>query len=694
MHPLFGQFRRRFDALSQQITQHFVPQFMRFKAREHLFMVVVAILIGLVAGYGAVGIQMAIKLFQKLFWGEWHLSLDHLSQLHWLHKLLIPALGGFLVGLIVQYVAVEAKGSGVPEVMEAVALRNGFIRPRVVVAKLLAASIYIGAGGSVGREGPVIQIGSSIGSTIGRFLRVRAQHVKTFVACGAAAGIAAAFNAPIAGALYSVEVILGDYGVSKFSPIVISSVVATVVSRAILGDYPAFQVPPFEFVSYVELLPYAGLGILAGLIAVLFVQVMDQVSLFFDKYTLPAYWKAAIGGLSIGALGLLFPYIYGVGYEVIDRALRGEMLWGWLLALIFLKMIATSISLGSGGSGGVFAPSLFLGAMAGGFYGHVLHELFPGTTAHSGAYAIIGMGAVVAATTHAPISAILMLFELTNEYEILMPTMLCSIIATLVKTRLKKESIYTIKLVRRGVDLFKGRDLNVLRALTIRDVMQKGIRTVPQNLPLNSLLKEVLDRPDQLLAVVDEAGDYRGVVTFRQARQALQEQELLAHLVVAEDVVDPGVVAISADERLDNVMKIFGQQNLDVLPVVASHEAKTVVGQVSRRDVIAAYNQEIAKHDVTSEIAQSSRLLDQAKSLNFIEGYTLAEIACPRPFAGKSLRQLNLKSRFNIQVILVRRRDSGNRETSFVPHASEVLQRGDIIVIVGPSRRVQRIRNW
>ncbi|RMD97164.1 MAG: chloride channel protein, partial [Calditrichaeota bacterium] len=268
--------RKIFRKARNSLIKFSQTYFLRFKATEHTFMVVVAILIGLFGGFGAVGIQFAIKLFQKVFWKSWTIPIEYLQHLPWTHKLLAPAIGGLIVGLIVQYVAQEAKGHGVPEVMEAIAIRNGIIRPRVVIAKLLASSICIGSGGSVGREGPVIQIGSSIGSAIGQFLQVNAQRMKTFVACGAAAGIAAAFNAPVAGALFSVEIILGDFAVPQFSPIVISSVVATVVSRSFLGDFPAFQVPKYNLVSPFELIPYAGLGIFAGFVALMFIKTLDR----------------------------------------------------------------------------------------------------------------------------------------------------------------------------------------------------------------------------------------------------------------------------------------------------------------------------------------------------------------------------------------------------------------------------------
>ncbi|MCK5453125.1 MAG: chloride channel protein, partial [Calditrichia bacterium] len=334
-------------------------------------------------------------------------------------------------------------------------------------AKLLASAICIGSGGSTGREGPVIQIGASVGSTIGQFLRVNPERMKIFVGCGAAAGIAAVFNAPVAGALFSLEIILGDFGVAQFGPIVIASVVATVVSRWFLGNNPAFEVPEYNLVSPVELIPYAILGIIAGLVALMFIKTLYSIEDYFEKLKLHDIIKTMLGGLMIGIMGIFVPHIYGVGYNSMDLALLGELPWMLMLGLIFFKILATSLSLGSGGSGGIFAPSLFLGTMTGGFFGALVHKVIPDHSATSGAYSLVGMGAVVAGATHAPITAILIIFEMTGDYAIILPLMISAIIATVLTTKLKKESIYTLKLIRRGVDLFRGREVNILKALTV-----------------------------------------------------------------------------------------------------------------------------------------------------------------------------------------------------------------------------------
>jgi CIC family chloride channel protein len=358
---------------------------LRLRSSPHVFMILIAALIGVGGGLGAVGFRYLIRVFQLLAFGSWEYSLAVVGSVPWQVLLFIPAAGLVVIFPLVNWFAKETKGHGVPEVMEAVALRGGAIRPRIVLVKALASAICIGTGGSIGREGPIVQIGSAFASALGQLLHISPARLRTLVGCGAAAGIAGTFNAPIAGALFSVEVILGDFGLAHFSPIVISSVVSTVVARHFLGSTPAFIVPTYQLVSAYELALYALLGLLAGLVGVGFSTLLYKTEDVFKQ--------------------LSFPQVLGVGYETIDLALAGKMAGALLLTLVLLKLAATCVTLAAGGSGGIFAPSLFLGAMTGGFVGTVVHQVFPFVTAGPGAYATVGMGAVVAAATHAPLTA-------------------------------------------------------------------------------------------------------------------------------------------------------------------------------------------------------------------------------------------------------------------------------------------------
>jgi CIC family chloride channel protein len=658
------------------------------KYTEHSYMVLVAIAIGLLGGLGAVGFRECIRLFQAVAWQTDSVTLDYLRDLPIWWKVLTPAVGGLIVGVIIVRFAAEAKGHGVPEVMEAVALRGGRIRPRVVVAKLIASGVCIASGGSVGREGPIVQIGSAIGSSVGQWLRVGERRMRTLVGCGAAAGIAATFNAPVAGALFAVEIILGDFGVTQFSPIVISSVTATVVSRHFLGDFPAFEVPAYSLVSANELFAYGALGIIAGLVALIFVRTLYGAEDLFDKLSVPAFLKPAIGGVLIGVIAIRFPEIFGVGYEAINEALTGNLGWKLLLILVMVKIVAVSLTIGSGGSGGIFAPSLFIGAMAGGAVGTVVHSLWPEMSGSPGAYALVGMGAVVAAGTHAPITAIVMIFELTGDYKIILPLMISSIIATLLATRLQKASIYTLKLLRRGVDIRGGFSASVLSHMTARDAMRTEYAEVGRADQLMPVISRFVERPGDTVLVTDADQQLLGVITIDDIRPLMTDPESVRGLVIAEDMMrTDGFPVFAPDDSLDEVMRRFGRYRF-MAPVV---DDGRLVGALWPQDVIETYNSEILKRDMASTMAVTVGNGPRARALPGVRGMSMAEVPVPASFFGRSLGSLDIRNRFGVSLLLIKRRgDDGEQIIDELPDADSVFQEGDVMLVLGNENRISR----
>jgi len=569
----------------------------RWRLNQHVYLSLLAILIGILGGYGAVLFRFAIKAAQ---YGFYQNTSDILTFAHTLSpylKIGLPALGGLLVGPIIYFGAHEAKGHGVPEVMEAVALRGGRIRSRVALVKILASGISIGSGGSVGREGPIVQIGSSIGSTLARILRVPREREKTMVGCGAAAGIAATFNAPIAGVLFAIEILLGDFGLSTFSPVVLSSVTATTISRHYFGDFPAFIISSYKVISLWEFLFYPLLGIAAGLVALLFIISLYKCEDIFNALKIPDYLKPALGGLLLGGLLCKWPYVFGVGYGAVNLALKNQLPVLLLFSLIFVKILATSITLGSGASGGIFAPSLFIGAMTGGFFGSYVHELFPLITANSGAYALVGMGALVAGTTHAPITAILIIFELTGDYGIILPLMLSCILSTIITTSLEHGSIYTIKLLRRGIDISEGWEQNILRTLCVREIMSDRVITIPESMQLVDIINTLKIYNISYLHMVNGRDELTGVISFRDIRPMLQE-DTLKRSVVARDIATKDVLTVCASDNVQLALEKMGLRGISQLPVVAEDNGIKVVGTVNKKDVLAAYEKTTVRREI------------------------------------------------------------------------------------------------
>ncbi|MFQ5748665.1 MAG: chloride channel protein, partial [Planctomycetota bacterium] len=583
----------------------------------------------------------------------------------------------------------EAKGHGVPEVMEAIALRNGRIRPRVVLGRAVASSICIGSGGSVGREGPIAQIGAAIGSTFGQILKVRPRRMRTMVGCGAAAGIAAAFNAPVAGALFAVEIILGDFGVHQFSPIVISSVMATVVSRHFLGNLPAFSIPAYSLHHPYELGAYAILGLLAGITALLFIRTIDVSEDFFDSLRFSAPLKGMLGGMCVGGIGLLLPGAMGVGYEQINVVLTQNPTALFLAALLVAKLVAVGITIGSGGSGGIFVPSLFLGAMVGGEIGLLMNHIFPGAVGSPGAYALVGMGAVVSSATHAPITAILILFELTNDYHIILPLMISCTLGTLVASRLLPQSIYTIKLARRGIRIHQGQDVNVLRKVRVKEVMDSDVPVISPRTPLLQILNQAVKETVQIFYVAEQDGRLLGILTMNELQPLLRDADMLQTLVTAEDLASGNFPKVAPEDTLDRVIQQLDLGYRDELPVL---EDGRLAGRVRIDKVLNRYRTELFKHDMAEEMAETLPAVEEHAVLRRVGNFVVAEVEAPVGFYGRTLVELDVRNRFGPTVLLVKPSTPEGRENPVMPQAKTRIEPGDRLLLFGTGEQIRRLQ--
>jgi len=567
-----------------------------FSLSETNILIFLAIVVGTGTGFGAVIFISLIEYAREIFFGY---SADALSSLvgaaqggykWWIA--IIPAVGGLIAGPIIFYFAKEAKGHGVPEVMDAVVRKGGLIRPQVAAIKALASAICIGSGGSAGREGPIIQIGSAIGSTIGQIFKMSGGRVKILVGCGAAAGISSVFNAPIAGILFSLEIILGDFAIKTFAPVLISSVLASVISRTFLGNHPAFEVPAYELVSAWEIPLYVALGIVCGMVAVVFTRVLGWTEIFFDNLKMPESVKPAIGGMLLGVLGVFFPQIFADGYRTIDLALYGRMAFGLMFILVFLKIAATSMTLGSGNSGGIFAPSLFMGAMIGGTFGSIANAYFPGFTGSTGAYALVGMAALVGGATHAPMTAILIIFEMTNDYRIILPLMLAVIFSTLVARHLFEHSIYTVKLASRGIFLKGGKDQAILMSMKVFEVMDRNFETISPSTPLPSVIRKIETTKESYYMVVDDKQQLHGILSFQDLRGIMSKTNIY-DLVIAEDIAHTQLVTVTPDDNLVDVRKKFALQDMELLPVLDPLQNNKIVAVLRHSDMMTVYNKRL-----------------------------------------------------------------------------------------------------
>ncbi len=565
-----------------------------FKFSETQILITMSIVVGAGTAFGAIFFIKLIEYFREIFFGYSEQVMTSLVGSFDYWTPLIPMIGALIVGPIVYKFAVEARGHGVPEVMDAVARKGGIIRPRVALAKAVASAICIGSGGSAGREGPIVQIGSAIGSSIGQLFKMSGSRVKILVGCGAAAGISAVFNAPIAGVIFSLEIILGDFAIKTFSPVLLASVVASVVTRAFIGDHPAFEVPDYSLVSAAEIPLYMILGSVCGAVAVLFTKTLSGFETFFDKLKMPPMLKPALGGLILGIIGMFYPQVFADGYETIKLTLYGNMMVWLMLILIFLKIIATSLTLGSGNSGGIFAPSLFIGAVTGGTFGYFAHLLLPGITATAGAYALVGMAALVAGTTHAPITALLIIFEMTSDYRIILPLMVAVVFSTLVARKIFEPSIYTIKLIRKGIFLKAGKDTAILRASKVSEVMDKEFETIPTNLPLVKIMEKIESSKETNFIVLDQHERFVGTISLQHILGIIT-QHTLDYLVIAKDIASTDYDTVCPDDDLEIAQKRFGLSGSSFIPVVNREDPSLILGVLRREELVQYYNRKLVE---------------------------------------------------------------------------------------------------
>jgi CIC family chloride channel protein len=559
---------------------------------SHAGLVAVALIIGVAAGVGAVVFRYLIVWATVVFTGQPdysvanHAADQRIPELGRWFVVLVPVAGGLIYGPLIERFAREARGHGVPEVMLAVAAEGGRIRPRVAVVKSLASALCIGTGGSVGREGPIVQIGSAVGSALGQWLRVSEQRLRLLVACGAAGGISATFNAPIAGIMFGLELILRDFEAESFGVVVLSSVAADVVGRAAFGSRAFLAVPPFQLVSLWEYALYAGLGLICALVGLVFIRVLYGSEDVFDRvWHGPEWLRPVAGGVLLGLVLLVLPQMYGVGYPVLERALGGTYSVALLWWLLLGKILATSITIAIGGSGGVFAPSLFMGAMLGTAYGHVANAAFPGITAPAGAYGLVGMGAVFAAAARAPMTAAIIIFELTDEYRIILPLLFAISLATGIANLLTEDTIYTLKLRRRGIDVSKKTEANPMRLITVSAAMGAAPTGVPRDLAVRDTVRHFTDQHRNALPVVDRDGRYRGTVTSRRVEEAMRQNAMTTPIGnLAEDIPK-----IRQQQTLDEALESLVDHELEGLPVVSGEGGNQIVGWLTHRDVLRAY---------------------------------------------------------------------------------------------------------
>ncbi|WP_035216861.1 chloride channel protein [Desulfobulbus elongatus] len=586
----------------------------RFLPGERARMILIAACIGVMSGVAIIVFREAVDLVHEIIF-VWGHEVLRIGEGGW-RRLLLPFLpmagAALLIPLSLAFPG-RVNGYGFTAFLRRVNLENGVIRARNIFIKIIATALTIGSGNSAGVEGPIAQIGGALGSQVGQRFRVSGKRMKVYIAAGCAGGIAGIFNAPLAGMFFAAEIVLlGTYEISSFSALVIASALSTVVSRAYYGTVPAFPIPDYTIVNaFVEIPLYTLMAVIVGVTAVLHIRFFYLIRDRFRRLRLHDQIKPILGALLVGCIGIFFPQVMGNGYDYIAKALAGETLVWRMMVLVFLKSLATALTLGSGGAGGVFAPALFIGAVLGGAYGGIVHHFLPETTAAAGAYATVGIGAFLAATTHAPLTAIFLLFEMTGNYMIIIPVMVAAVVGTVTSSWLYGDSMDTVDFTREGIDIHEGREVAILKSIRVGKAITEDVDFISENANINHLLELFrFARNSFYFPVVNDKGLMVGVVSMQDVKTILHsEEERVCHLVGAICARD--VIMLTPDTNCYEAMQLFDIKGIDEIPVVESLAEPWVLGMLKRQDVITAYNHEMLKRGI-NERAESIRMICSA----------------------------------------------------------------------------------
>lgn len=671
----------------------------KFSFPEYTYFSFYAILIGAAAGLSAVFFHLSIDFFNKLFFEK---TKDGLFFLGAAAVIILPAIGMLIQSLMIYTSPEISKKRGVLEIIKSVALKGAKIPFRTTVFHFFAPVICIGSGGTVGPEGPAAQLGGGVANKISSLLNFSDQRMRIFTAAGSGAAIAAIFNTPLGGVFFALEIILlHDFHTPTFSALILASVTASAISRIFLGNATIFEFTIPQNVEYHHFYLFIILGIFSGVISVLFHKYGELSSHLIKKHLLksiPQWLVMVFAGLLVGISGYFFKDIFGIGYDGINNILSGTYTWQIVIILLALKFILVPLVLNSGGFGGTFAPSLFMGASLGFIYSQLISIIF-GIQADPTTYTLVGMGAMLGGINSIPITAILMIFEMTREYSFILPLMLAVIVSTTISQIVNKGSYHAKLLEKQGFKVNSERFSNVLKSIYVNEIMHNDYLVARQNTSLTSIVTKLMNSNYNSIFTIDDSGRLIGVITSNHIKPLITEFESLKMTLVASDIADNRVQYVQSNSDLDYVLKLLTKTDIDELPVVDSFEKKKLVGIITRQDILNVYNKESIKQDLTDGLTRELQTLQKSQISQVTDGYSIVERKPYYEFFGKTISESRIRNKYGLEILMIKKNkelfdDSIEKNKIIMPKHDYIIEKDDVLVLFGPDEKVKLTNDW